>query len=422
MTTKERLPRTRTGTVKGLTGVIIDAWVERLATPLKQLDALGQRADSQLKSSLSMRNDKLYHYGHWTIGEGIRDARGRTKLVLINGDRYNGAGGFGPSTQSRTNSAERAARATGIPTLTVPFSALSAAGIEHDSIRPLEILNERYTQHIVTMDQERFTNRCYGKVQEADGSWSVRDESRGGYQSPFTLPVEEIKHSSGQVEYRVPTFRHWLGEAVFSARVYEYVKRDCTPEEIAHDDYTGYRYVGSARIKVKQTQRMRTAKFLSAFDHNEARECYFLCELPRTSAATVDDAFEALKPPEVVGALGAGLDVLRQGDIFAIPTSLTTRELKSRGKLLVKAHPLLTTNHVATAQISTNDGDLYARGILTHQPSFREPDHARVKLGDGKTWYRIVKNTVPTAKTRSGSALARQSGSSRAWTLGGQVD
>lgn len=387
-TTTKRLPRTRNGNIVGNTDAVTHYWVERLQTR-------DPGYESQARNSMSFRNDELHHYGHWTLAYGLRDGRGRTRLVLINGDRWTqSTGGFGPSTESRRASAESAVRQAGLPYLVLPFSALHAAGIERRSIRVLEMLAETWT---VTHRSYNAANldRVWDLERHEDGSMSVPD-ARHGYHSGVRAPVEIIEHSNW-TEYRVPQFRHWLGESVFTADV--------------HDG----------------DRRRRAVKFLSAFDHNEARECYFLCELPRTDARTVETAFEALAPKPVKAAQAAGLDVRRQGDIFAIPTSLTTRELKSRAteRQSLRMMPLLSTNHVATEQVSTADGDVYARGLLYHRPAFREPDHARIKLGDGRTWYRIVKNTVPIAKTRTRNSAwfnVQQSGQSRAWTLGGAVD
>ena len=447
-----KLRRTRAGNIVGNTDAVFDHWIERLKTPMSELRDIGRERDWQEKCSMSFRNDDLRHYGHWTLATAIRGANGRTRLVLVNGDRYPGSGGYGPGTTARTAHAERAARQAGFTVLNVPFSALSAAGVEYDSIRVLESLRESYT---VTMRSELARDvfasleRDYSPYRRhEDGRVSVRDERK-----PHPLPAAVTQGYGHEDESRwflerdgdvfhVPSFRHWLGEAIFSANV-------------------------------REGDRMRRAKFLSAFDHNEGL-CYFLCELPRTKARTVDEGFAALMPAEVKRAQDAGLTVERQGDVFAIPTSMTTRELKARaidqtitkyepvatysavfgrrrnpdtGEIEIarfpepfeqtvwdhvpypvkslRSEPLLRTNHVATEQITTVDGDTYARGMLHHRPERRDPDHRRVRLGDGRTWYRILKNTVPLARTvRPNTVMftAQQSGQSRAWTLGGDVD
>lgn len=213
--------------------------------------------------------------------------------------------------------------------------------------------------------------------------------------------------------------------------------------------------------------RRRWAKFLSSFDYNEPNRPYFMCQLPTTDATTIEEALDALMPGEVRTAIELGLDVIRQGDVYAIPTAHSTDELKAlavtftaertveqprwqyseeTGSQYVPAvtkkyqEPIrklrgqgdatvLGTNHSATHVILTENGDQYGRGTLYHTPEGwgRRPEHVRVKLGDGQTWYRFVKNLVPLAGTtnwrRQGAGSATfQSGQSRAWMLGGGVD
>lgn len=211
--------------------------------------------------------------------------------------------------------------------------------------------------------------------------------------------------------------------------------------------------------------RRRWAKFLSSYDYNEPHRPYFMCELPKTDATTVEEAIDALMPGEVRAAIELGLDVQRQGDIFAIPTVHSTDELKSLAitfeaerqveperydysngyQYIPPVHKkydepirklrgqgdasILDTNHSATWVIRTENGDFYGRGTLYHTPvGFgRRPEHRVQKLGDGQTWYRFVKNTVPVAATTNWRRATMggqtfQSGQSRAWMLGGGVD
>lgn len=144
------------------------------------------------------------------------------------------------------------------------------------------------------------------------------------------------------------------------------------------------------------TTRKRRAKFLSGFDHNETRRCYFFCELPRTSETTVAGAYDALKPAVVSFAERNGRDVRRQGDIFAIETSFTTRDLRQRGATFSKRAYLIGTNHTATQVATLPDGTTFARGCLYHEPERRRPDHSRIKVPSG--WGLIAKNTVPVTK------------------------
>lgn len=471
---------------------VISRWGSRASTnePEDRLSMTG--------GNVFATGDTIYSYGrHFPMATIVRDSRtNEPTFILINGDRYSN------TTSGHQSSVRSEARQTGLPNLIVPFTALDAAGVLRDSIVPLEVLADRYTYHPRVVTGEHV----------AENTWRFRMENdtlidQYGDREPEPL---------GNGRWRVWDKRHWLGEAVFAARINCTRYRRATAEEIElhqrwqawHEHHTllraceddarrdvtdasraAERYHGTwaehtwpqahrdeleslrsyvedlrlaslahydhepPRLDVTVEQHRgrwrvpyrgwRKAKFLSAFDHNEARECYFLCELPKTAAVTVDEAFLALRPKPVVLAQDAGLHVERQGDIFAIPTSLTTRELKSRAKLvetnvyneetnvfdrvkvpMVKRGRLLTTNHTATEVIVTKDGDTYARGILRHEVSgWRTPDHARRKMGDGKTWHRIIKNTVPLATDRTNSSgNLFQSGQSRAWTMGGSVD
>jgi hypothetical protein len=407
----QNLARTRTGRPKFKnTDDVVSYWVERLLTrqPAAEWASL---------NSMGYRNDDLTHYGHFTIATALRRPSGSVRMVLLNGDRWSGSGGYGPSTGSRQMEAETAVKATGLPYLTVPFSALGAAQIEMASIDVLEMLRETWTVAYTRETQAQIEDRLTFDIDgDSINGFTVRD-MRHSYRENVRLAIDQ--DADGM--YLYPHFRHWLGEAIFTAKL--------------------------------ASESGRRRKFLSAFDHNEPGQSYFLCELPRTGARTVAAALEALKPPAVKRAMEASLAVIRQGDIFAIPTSLTTRELKRRalGQTIeryepvqappsghgtiwarvpynvksLRMAPLLTTNHVATEQLLTLDGDTYARGFLRHRPDGREPDHTPVRLGDGQTWYRILRNTVPLARARSANSSLfgpQQSGQSRAWTLGGQVD
>lgn len=379
--------------------------------------------------------DTIYSYGHhFPMAHIVRDAKGKAAFVLVNGDNYS------VTTAGHQSLVRGAIHGTGTQALVVPFTALKAAGIDQKSITPLEIVADTWTVNYRMTTVEQMASGYYAKCED-DGQWTVNDP-RNGWENRTRIVCE--RQDDGR--YSVPHFRHWLGEAIFKATVTGETERLATEDEIAQNLHT-YVY-GTRTRRVIVTRTKRTAKFLSAFDHNEARECYFLCELPRTKAVTVEEAFEALKPLAVVNALAAGLPVQRQGDIFAIPTSLTTRELKARaipaevngwatndeGQSTVvvtttairKREILLSTNHTLSEVVVTKDGT-YGRGTMRHEPGqWREADHARIKLGNGKGWFRILRNTVPQAKkdsrSNTGPRGTNQSGSARAWTMGGNVD
>ncbi len=103
--------------------------------------------------SYSASERELYSYGrHFPLvryvpaamrGRGA-DGRRRPDLFVINGDEWRGRGGWHPS---RTPSHQemvraRCARFTGAETLTLPFSAITGAGIELDSVRAVHVRDD----------------------------------------------------------------------------------------------------------------------------------------------------------------------------------------------------------------------------------------------------------------------------------------
>lgn len=247
--------------------------------------------------------------------------------------------------------------------------------------------------------------------------------------------------------------RHWLGDAIFRARTTETRTRKATADELADTErYRAWqaeadrlRTLGTrlprswaradglseGRYDYKRMFRLalaghalqqdvdanfdvqpnsprerngrvpiqvtRWATFLSSFDYQEARPLYFLCELPHAAKpSTVDEAVAALRPPEVIAAQARGLKVVRQGDLFAIPTKLTKQQIRRmRGRQdFTKRLRVLGTNHSVTEGIVLKGGAVLGRGVMRHEPEgWRPPDHARQTLGD--RWHLLVRNTVP---------------------------
>lgn len=271
-------------------------------------------------------------------------------FALLNGDIYS-------HTTSKHQSLVRVAiRKAGVPSITLPFTAMRSARINRDSIVPLEVRPETWAEETIITREKPSEKYTYNVRQLEDGRWS---------------------HTR---------MRHWLGASLFEANV-------------DPNDHTG-------------TRRM---KFLSAFDEQEPHPLYFLCALPPTTATTIAEALEVLKPEEVKRAEAEGATTYRQGDIFAVPVD--GNPVKEFGLEVRPRSLLLNTNHNATrvARHKREDGnvDTYASGCLYHSPIGRRPDHARRKLGDGKQWFRIIKNTVP---------IDPDTLRSRSWGHGGNVD
>lgn len=333
--------------------------------------------------------------------EGGRDKGQAPMFYLLNGDDLGGYTGFGTGPAQHQVGAQRYARETNKENPILSFEALYSAGINFDTIRPAVVMPEHW---------------------------------------------ENVKHASPNLS-DVPIWARYRN--VWVAEKKDYVRElDVAPDgEGLYHWTTSEHFLGAVVFEASYTLDGTTtsAHFVSAFDEGESmrRRNYFLAQLPRP-ATTYQDALEALKPVEVLKADAMDeRDYVRQGDIFAIPTLLTTRELKrmpgavwgsrsgapypyfdadeyAQGRFVVNEQnrtarqhsKLLGTDHEATYTITLPDGTTYARGCLYHDPPHRAPDHARKKLGDGKTWCLTIQNNV--ARSHSGSM--------RAWSSVGRVD
>lgn len=142
--------------------------------------------------------------------------------------------------------------------------------------------------------------------------------------------------------------------------------------------------------------------YLSGYDANETPPLYFLARLPH-EVESYKDAIEALKPESVKLAEAKGLEVLRQGDMFAIPTKYNTNDLKKMGAdiresidypVMIRRCSLYGTAHCTEKMARLPDGTQLGRGVMMHRPLGRPADHRDLPLSPAK-WYIIVKNTVP---------------------------
>lgn len=305
-------------------------------------------------------HNAIFSYGyHFPMAVLMPADDGPRGWWLVNGDTYS------VSTSRHQGDVRSALKRTGLPTVIIPFSALREAGIDRDTIERIEVLPDRYTWEPRTRD-------------EAPKAWELNENGAGG---DYGRNFRELPDGRWAYDAKV----HHLGESLIRAR---YTTREPgTYRDIRHDP----------------------AFFLSAFDENEGgRGLYFLCQLPDgATPTTVAEAREALKPAAVTIAEALGVEVLRQGDVFAVPTDLRTNELE---KPRERSAYVLNVNHMVT-EVSGPDsmGRTYGRGIMRHRPrkTWRRPEHRAVKLGDRKTWYRLVRNLVPEG---------------RSWSVGGNVD
>lgn len=305
----------------------------------------------------------IYSYGyHFPLCEAVRDKRGRVVLWLLNGDRYSN------STTRHQSEIRAAVQRTDIPNVIIPFDALQSANVQRSTVQLVDRTDDRWEvkRHSAPSLAEVPNLRAdTHEVWEHPGGWKWGK----GYFPPSGKRTMETTYYVGWQPVTVhedgtctwETHRHWLGESLIRAKV--------------------------------AGRGTRWVYFISGFDHNERVPLYHLSELPG-KAETLAEAYESLKPPMVKTAESMGREVKRQGDIFAVPTSLDTRTLTRKGAKRSKRTWMLGTNHRATEVAVLPNGTILARGTMTHDPGgWRRPDHARVSLG--RTWHLIIKNTVP---------------------------
>lgn len=144
--------------------------------------------------------------------------------------------------------------------------------------------------------------------------------------------------------------------------------------------------------------RIRDHSYISAVDETGVgRGLYFLTELQtRRAPRSLGDALAMLKPDPVREAERAGLEVRRQGEWFAIPENVQTRELMrdvNRGLATFRNHHVLGTDghHRLTEAViyeyGPKKGEVYARGTMRHTRG----EHRMLSLPE--VWYRIVHST-----------------------------
>jgi hypothetical protein len=396
-------------------------------------------------SNVFVRDERVFSYGeHFELARPLRDKRKRVKAYLLNGDRYS------QTTTQHQSSVRGALRKSSRPSVILPYTALDAAGVDYDSIELVHVLKDRSEtrKHRTTVKPEGAV-WFMEPIQESQPRNREEIEAalrRNGYgpnwnvdNAPDYLRTKRVtvgekpvlytnrfkrnhiavtRDAEGRaVGFEWETYHHWLGESLIKARVWWYKLIPCdecgrkgTYPGLSESWDLACRGCNGRGAYLRRATRWTL--FLSGFDHQEPNPLYFLCELPyHCRATTVEEAYEALKPVPVKLAEQMGRSYTRQGDIFAIPApSMTEKRLREMGARIERRATvnsprpthlpyILGTNHTAT-EVAYLPGVTLARGLLYHDPSFREQDHVRRKMGDGKTWHVVVKNTVPTSNRR----------------------
>lgn len=159
-------------------------------------------------------------------------------------------------------------------------------------------------------------------------------------------------------------------------------------------------------------------RFVCGFDRNDGlkRSSFYLTELPPSGkkAKTVDEALLTLRPP------GLPETTLRQGEWFFVPTGIPTKDFGEEVRTewhSKKGVPIVTADaedlnrrfqqgddemdrrrrdrrHVASKV--TTGRHVYAAGTV------KDVQHDDLRLGDGKEWFRVVKNLAVNGWTSNG--------------------
>src|SRR5438552_218133 len=159
--------------------------------------------------------------------------------------------------------------------------------------------------------------------------------------------------------------------------------------------------------------RVKDRYYLSGVDETgKGSGMYFFAELVTQKAPpSLEEAYNMLKPKVVREAESRELNVLRQGEWFAIPAQVRTSELMrdvERGIAAYRQrHVLGKDGHheleeAVLYKAGERKGQVYARGVLRHT----QDEHEDLDLGTVR-WYLIVHNVVGASYTLSGKGTAQ---------------
>lgn len=294
---------------------------------------------------------KLMSYGRFALA--VRKPDGQ---IIANGDNA-------PTVTSRKQQREFRSALGDTKSCLLPFSALQSAGIKPEDVKIVATTPDRV---IEVWKKCRCTKKWHQKDHVYD-------------------PSDFQFHEDGS--HSVKTSQHFLGETLFT-----------------RTDRPGRYYV-------------------SGLDRNDdpRKRHFYLAQLPDGARPkTVDEALETLKPE---GLPDTGW--FRQGEWFFLPTpglkpviegeNVLIRESKISWDRTQAGVPIMSddANEARDRASLVNWGRarrhratrMYINGAVYVSGMVRDEEHNPLKLGNGKTWYRVVRN--------------RATGS---WGAGGQVD
>lgn len=311
--------------------------------------------------NLFYENQVLYSYGYHfplavraskesEIPDGA-EGFGCGVQYIINGDKYS------LSTSSHQNECIQTLKSN----VQIPFSALEQAW-EWATGRRMRVRE-------LVDTQDKFRIVAYNK-----DSWAYQGVDEDG------KPLTEWMDEEGMKEHRQEFYEHC---------------KDCSCAE-----HKSQHRLGAVLFTIKDKY------FLSSFDELD-RTNYFLCHVPGTPGSA-EEAYEALKPEKVKVAEACKHSVLRQGDWFFVnyiegvgAVAETYKKWISQSKATETKSLRLggsSGTHVVTRSRNITVAGLLptqvVAGTVRHSPlDGRNPEHKRLKLGDGKSWWIPVKNT-----------------------------
>lgn len=236
-------------------------------------------------------------------------------------------------------------------------------------------------------------------ARKAFGEWSFNRQVHSSQTklSQFITMIPFSVFDEAQLDIRTLTIIQKSNEETFKIKTenpkYEKYsnKKQKEPEFLIENRH----FTGACLFKVNERI------FLFDVDREEIKHKIFnafLVEIPK-NVTTIKDAYESLKPKEVLESEKLGLEVIRQGEWFFIPVNGDydpDMEKNFQGKLTKKSLELKagdnSPNHASECVESLG----LIRGEVTH--SGRE--HRTVIL---KTWYKPVPNTAIKSFTLTGN-------------------
>lgn len=144
-------------------------WVNRILYPGR---------DALRSNNLHDRGDRIDSYGaHFEVGRVLRNRQGEPIGWLLNGDRWDGV-----VTTRHQNAVLRAINsASNLPRVTIPHTALNAAGIANDSVEIIDVQRDWTTTRTITK-------------QEMVGKWS--------YEYDYSEPYGFVNSLTGEFRER----------------------------------------------------------------------------------------------------------------------------------------------------------------------------------------------------------------------------